>query len=302
MASLTLSAIEIAVASALLGTGWGLTYSLAPVSLTRLVTADERVRFFAMHSVFLMAGFGSSPVLAWAIEEIGYSIQDAFLLVAILCAVAALIFFILIKPIRSNEINDGKQPRSSLTIASIGWIFRTKAWLPVTMVFLGASVFAGMNNFQTVFADDRGLVYSTFFLVYTVTVVICRILLASFKGGKNPYLTIALLQFVMAGSVILFIFSGSSFTLYVLVAILFGIGYGASYPVLAAMAANDAREDLVPQTLQLFALTYFVGIFGFPFVAGWMIVEGGTLSLLVLVAVMAAVEATMAMRRALASG
>ena len=167
------------------------------------------------------------------------------------------------------------------------------------MVFLGASVFAGMNNFQTVYADARGLEYATFFLVYTVTVVVFRLLLVRFTGGPNPYLTIALLQFLMCASVVLFIASGSSVSAYVVVAVLFGLGYGVSYPILVAMAANDAIEALGPQTLQIFALSYFVGIFGFPLIAGWMIVDWGTDFVLWLVAALALIEASMALKRAL---
>ena len=122
-------------------------------------------------------------------------------------------------------------------------------------------------------------------------------LLARFNGGRLPYATISGLQFVMCASVVLFIFIDGSQTLYMLVAILFGIGYGASYPILAAMAANDADRDIVPQTLQFFALTYFVGIFGFPLVAGWMITEQGITALLVFVAVLAFIEASMALYR-----
>lgn len=102
----------------------------------------------------------------------------------------------------------------------------------------------------------------------------------------------------MAGSVLLFLYLGNNQALYVLFVVLFGIGYGASYLILAAMAANDADEALVPQTLQLFALTYFIGIFGFPLAAGWLIVDVGTGALLVLVIAMAAIEATMAAFRA----
>ncbi|MGB0506508.1 MAG: MFS transporter, partial [Pikeienuella sp.] len=170
---------------------------------------------------------------------------------------------------------------------------------PVIMVCLGASVFAGMNNFQTVFADERGLNYADYFLIYTITVVAFRIVLARFKGGANPYLTIAMLQYVMFASVVLFLFIGGNTMAYGTIAFLFGIGYGVSYPVLVAMAANDAEEDLVPQTLQLFALTYFIGIFCFPLVAGWMIVELGSTSLLILTAVLAGVEATIALRRSM---
>jgi MFS family permease len=101
-------------------------------------------------------------------------------------------------------------------------------------------------------------------------------------------------------SVIVFFFSGASAPLYIVVAVLFGIGYGVPYPILVAVTANDAHEDLSAQTLQVFALTYFVGIFGFPLIAGWMIVEVGTGALLVFIAVLALIEATLALRRSMA--
>lgn len=83
------------------------------------------------------------------------------------------------------------------------------------------------------------------------------------------------------------------------VAVLFGIGYGISYPIRVTAAANDAKENLSAQSPQLFALTYFIGIFGFPLIAGWMIVEFGTWSLLVFIAVLVLIEATLALRRSL---
>ena len=286
------------VASLFLGAGWGLTYTLVPVVLTRLVTPDERVRYFAINSVVLMAGFGLSPVMAAQIEKVGGSVLHAFIIVAILSLFSAALFFKLADPVCRHAVNMGPEESSRLNLKNLRSIFESKAVLPVTMVFIGASVFAGMSNFQTVFAEARGLDYGTFFLIYTVTVVICRIALSRFKGGVNPYLTIAALQYLMASSVFLFIFSGSSEVAYWLVAALFGIGYGASYPILAAMAADDAASTLVPQTLQLFALTYFVGIFGFPLFAGWMIVEQSISALLILVGTLAAIEATMALCRA----
>ena len=287
-------------ASILLGFGWGLTYSLAPIVLTRLVTTDQRVRYFAILSVAVMAGFGLSPVLASVLENAGFTVNDAFFVTAALCALAAALFFFLVIPVRSHTLQAGPENRSSLTIGAVTRIFSSPARLPVIMVCIGASVFAGMNNFQTVFADERGLDYVHYFLIYTLTVVIFRIVLAKFKGGKNPYLTIALLQYVMFGSVMLFLMIGGNIPLYWAVAFLFGIGYGVSYPVLAAMAAGDADEELLAQTLQLFALTYFIGIFGFPLIAGWLIVEMGSSALLVLVMMLAGGEATMALMRAMA--
>lgn len=290
----------LVIASLLLGFGWGLTYSLGPIVMTRLVRADERVRFFTLLSVFVMAGFGLSPVLASFLEGAGYTVRGAFYVTATLCVVSAVLFFVLDGPIKAHAINPRAEAPSRITIAALSGVLKSRAFLPIIMVSLGASIFAGLNNFQTVFADARGLDYANFFLTYTVTVVVFRLVLARFTGGKNPYLTIAFLQYIMCLSIVIFIFSGSNLPLYLTAAVLFGVGYGVSYPILVAMTANDARDDLSAQTLQVFALTYFVGIFGFPLIAGWMIVEMGARSLLVLIASLAAVEATMALRRAVA--
>ena len=288
--------VNLFVASALLGIGWGLTYTLAPVVLTGLIDAEARVRYFALLSVFVMAGFGLSPVLAAAFEKSGYSVSSAFTFTSVLCVVSALIFFYLISPVRRLS-QSRVELKSKLSLNAVKQLFSSPTWLPITMVCIGASVFAGMNNFQTVFAEERGLNYWVFFAVYTVTVVIFRIVLARFKGGNSPYLVIAALQYVMCFSVVFFLLMPNTVPAYMLVAFLFGIGYGVSYPILVAMTANDADADLLPQALQLFALTYFIGIFGFPLIAGWVIVDIGTTELLVIVAVMAAIEATMALLR-----
>ena len=293
--------LALVAASALLGVGWSLFFALGPVVLTRVTEPGERVRYFSLLSVFVMAGFGLSPVMAAAIENAGLSISDAFFVMSAVCLSSGALFLALTIPIQRLSLDTQQEPRSSLTASTVRRVLTSRGLVPVVMVCLGASIFAGMNNFQTVFAEAQGLNYSDFFLAYTITVVICRILLTGSSGGSAPYAVIAVLQYVMCASIILFMFVDGSQPLYVLVAVLFGIGYGASYPILAAMAANDADDDLVPQTLQLFALTYFIGIFGFPLLAGWLIVEQGTLSLLIGIAVLATIEATMAVQRYLSN-
>lgn len=289
--------LTLVLASALLGFGWSLFYALGPVVLTRITEQGERVQYFSLLSVFVMAGFGLLPVMAEAMENAGLDMSDAFFAMSAVCLFSGGLFLALAAPIHGLSIDAKQEPRSSLTMSNVGRVLTSRGLVPVVMVCLGASIFAGMNNFQTVFAEAQGLNYSDFFLAYTITVVICRVLLTGFSGGKAPYAVIAAMQYVMCASIVLFMFVDGSQPLYILVAVLFGIGYGASYPILAAMAANDADDDLVPQTLQLFALTYFVGIFGFPLVAGWLIVEQGTLSLLIGIAILAAIEATMAAKR-----
>lgn len=290
----------LVLASGLLGFGWGLTYALCPVALARLVAPDARVRSFALLSIFVMAGFGLAPVLAAGLEALGATVRAAFGLTAGGCLISAGLFAALRDPMARYDRAPGTEARAAMTLATVGRILSSRALRPVIMVCLGASVFAGMNNFQTVFADARDLPYATFFAAYTATVVVLRLALVRFSGGRWPYLTIGALQVVMAASVALFLVSGGNLPLYIAVAVLFGVGYGASYPILVAMAANDAEADLGPQTLQLFALSYFVGIFGFPLIAGWLIVEVGTAPLLALVTGLAMIEAAMALQRGFA--
>ncbi|MEP1444246.1 MAG: MFS transporter [Hyphomicrobiales bacterium] len=285
------------VASILLGLGWGLFYSLTPVVLTRITDASERIRTFALLSMFIMGGFGTSPVLAAWLQDVDVTIPEVFQLMGLLCLGSGLLFFAITTRVQALAENATTEPASKLDWASLKRIMQSPAWLPITMALFGASVFAGMTNFQTVFANARGLDYSIYFLVYTLTVISCRLLLIGFKGGSSPYRTIAALQAIMAASVVVFILMQNTQPLYILVAIMFGIGYGASYPILAAMAANDARDGLVPQTLQLFALSYFIGIFGFPLIAGSLIVWVGHTPLLVIVAILASIEACMAALR-----
>ena len=291
--------ITLIFASVFLGFGWGLTYTLSPIVLTRLVNDHERVKYFAILSVFVMAGFGLSPVMAAVMENSGLSIAASFYLTSLLCFISAVIFFLLIKPIKKHSINKEIGILSKLSLEAVKSLLKSKALFPIIMACLGASIFAGMNNFQTVFSETKGLEYSWFFFTYTLTVVIFRIALVKFKGGRNPYRTIALLQSFMFISIVVFYFMPDNKVLYLLVAFLFGIGYGVSYPILVAMAANDADKELLPQCLQLFSLTYFIGIFAFPLIAGWIIVEIGVPTLLIIIAILALIETSMAYKRSI---
>ena len=74
-------------------------------------------------------------------------------------------------------------------------------------------------------------------------------------------------------------------------------GIKFSGDIVKAMAANDANPAYMSQTLQLFGLSYFIGVFGFPFVAGWIITTTGIATLLTVAAVLSVIESVLAARR-----
>lgn len=287
----------VEAAGLFLGAGWGLFYTLTPVALNRVIHPHERIQYFTLLSVFIMAGFGLSPVFGAAMTRLGFGMGLTFLATAGLCGISAILFFWLAAPMRILTIEKQIVDKTRLTMTSIKQVMTSRAAIPIIMVGIGASVFAGITNFQIVYADAQNMAYADYFLAYTVTVIICRVIFAQFMGGQSPYAVIALLLGVMGFSVMLFILQDSNVFLYVLGAILFGIGYGVSYPIIKAMAANEAQPDIIPQTLQLFGLSYFIGVFGFPFLAGHMIVNGGMAILLWTVFSLAVLECALATGR-----
>ncbi len=293
----TETGIQIYLAGALLGVGWGLFYVLTPVVLTQIIEKDERVRYFTLLSVFIMAGFGLAPVLGAYFVKIGYGIETTFLVTSALCVLSAAIFFLLTKTVVRLSLTKDAGDQNALTLESLRALLKTRALRPIIMVWLGASVFASVTNFQTVYADLNNFDYADYFLAYTVTVIVCRVLLAEFMGGRAPYAVIAALLAVMVASVGLFLVLNDSRLLYVVGAILFGIGYGVSYPIVKAMAANDAAPALMSQTLQVFSFAYFIGVFGFPFVAGWVLTETSITVLLCIALIMSALECLLAALR-----
>ena len=285
------------VAGTLLGAGWGLFYVLTPVVLTEITRKEDRVRVFTLLSVFIMAGFGLSPVLGYLLVGAGFGMGTAFALTAVLCLFSGAVFIGLRGAVARLSHGEVRDVGGGLGLGAALAVFRSRAVRPVVMVGLGASVFAAVTNFQTVYAGQNGLEYATYFLTYTVTVIVCRVLFAEFMGGRSPYGVIGILLAVMAASVATLLFFTDGRVSYMVGAMLFGIGYGVSYPIVKAMAANDAEPEYLEQTLQIFGFSYFLGVFGFPFVAGWTITVFGMETLLALAMALATVECLMAVHR-----
>ena len=222
----------------------------------------------------------------------------AFLITAGLCLLSGLIFAVIARPIEKATVSkDNAASSAELSLAIAAKVMRTRAAVPIWMVGLGASVFAGVTNFQAVYAQQNGFDYADYFLAYTVTVIACRVLFAEFVGGRNPYGVISLLMVVMAISVGLFMVLGDSEWLYLLGAALFGIGYGV---VLSHRQGNGGERGRdrphAPDNAAVWAVLFYWR-FRFPFAAGWIIVKTGMFALLLVSLILALTETALATKR-----
>jgi len=269
----------------LLGLGWGVFYTLGPIIVASLVTPAQRARYFALLSGSMMAGIGSGPLLGRAASALGFPVTAAFYLAALASLIGVFLFWRL-------DLQLKKAPAQSAAPSRISWraaarVLSSRAVFPIIMVGLGGCVFGGLSSFQTSYATTRSLDYSLFFLGFMSAAIGSRMLIAGFVVKRDPFRASCLLSGLMVGSILMFGFVVDSSITYLMAAVMLGIGYGLTYSVINGLAANEAPSGTTAQALLLFSLAYFIGVFGFPLLAGTIIVEHGMATLLLTLLVIA---------------
>ncbi|WP_407654524.1 MFS transporter [Bradyrhizobium prioriisuperbiae] len=256
----------------LVGLGWGMFYVGAPMSLSERVTDSDRGFWFTRFGAFQMAGIGGGPlVLNLAVDQAGLSIETTFRLVGFACLVAGLSLWVF------STLAPGAPRSFSLRswVRPIGVIARSASVRPILMVGFGACVFSGLLTFQSSLVAGTSAKASTFFAVYAITVVAGRLLLArTLASLPQDQLAAGLLVSMTLGVVAMF---GVGFhpAFQILSAVLTGIGYGLVYSVIQTWAVNDTEAKYRHAALTWFVLSYFIGVFGFPVIGGWMLVHLG---------------------------
>lgn len=259
-----------------LGLGWGVFYTLGPIIVTLLVAPQHRARYFALLSGSMMSGIGAGPLLGRAASALGLPLTTAFHIAACASLIGVLMFW---------RLGTRLKQQGTAPVAKISWVaarrvLSSKAAFAILMVGLGGCVFGGLSSFQTSYAAAQSLDYSLFFLGFLSAAITSRLLIAGFVVKRDAYVTACVLSGLMLVSVLMFAFTVSGTFSYLLAAITLGVGYGLTYSVINGLVANEAPAGTTSQALLLFSLAYFVGVFGFPLLAGHIIVTYGLPSLL----------------------
>ena len=84
-------------------------------------------------------------------------------------------------------------------------------------------------------------------------------------------------------------FLGIAFALHA-AAVLTGAGYGLLYPVIQTWAVNVSPEQDRHAALTWFVVSYFIGIFGFPAIGGWLLVTAGKAAFVCVLVALATLE------------
>lgn len=296
LAGLAAVSLWTVIAGWLIGLGWGIFYLAAPLSLSARVTDADRAFWFTRFGAFQMAGIGLSPIAATAlIQQLHFSTSGALSAVACACLMASILL--------ASFESASKIARTASSLVNQNWLLAlpslwvTRVRYPILMVGLGACVFTGLMTFQTSLVRGTNLQASTYFAVYAMTVVFARLTLAPYLTRvQADRLAVGLLVLMTLG-VLVANFMVHGVAVQIGSAILLGLGYGMVYSVIQTQVINDAPPELRQAALTWFVMAYFVGIFGFPMLGGWVIVHMGTTWWLALVLLMALAELLLALVR-----
>ncbi len=282
-------------AGLLIGLGWGTFYLAAPMAVSERVTNDNRGFWFTRFGAFQMAGIGGGPMVALLLAS-QFQVQPAtiFRFVAIGCCIAAacLLAFesLLPRPRPRGDRPGGTTQENPNWILSVGAIARARALYPIVMVGLGACVFAGMMTFQSSLVRGTGLNPGLYFTVYAIVVVVARFVLAATIARADGDKASTVLLLLMSAGVLAMFAIDVGLPVQIASAVLLALGYGLVYTVIQTQAVNDAPEPHRNAALTWFVISYFIGIFGFPVIGGWIIVAAGTTTFLALVLACATLE------------
>ncbi len=288
------------VCGLLIGFGWGTFYLAAPMAVSERVTDADRGLWFTRFGAFQMAGVGASPVLAlWLAHEAALSTRSIFAALAVLlvAAAAALWLFERVCPRRALRATAGGGGGDVNWIAGLLPLLRTRAVFPILMVGLGAGVFTGLMTFQTSLVRGTALQPGLYFAVYAGVVVLSRFTLAQAINRADGDRAALLLLATMCAGIVAMFFVAAGAAVQAGSAALLGLGYGLAYTVIQTQAVNDAPPPLRTAALTWFVVSYFVGIFGFPLLGAWLIVERGTQVFLGVVLALGLAEAALAVLR-----
>lgn len=277
--------IGLLASGLLLGIGWGLFYTVGPIMVAAMVEPARRTHCFALLSGSMLTGIGSGPLSGKLASFVGLPIQTAFLFAAAAASLGGLYFWWLRTGFAEVERRSGDKARMGLRSAAD--VLRSRSALSILMVGLGGAIFGGLGSFQTSYAASQGLDYSLFFVGFMGAAIACRLLIAGWVVSRDPFATSCLLTTLMLVAVTGFGVWVHDSLSYGVTAALLGVGYGLNYSVINGLAANEAPPGLTAQALLLFSLSYFIGVFGFPFIAGKLISSAGVNGMLLSVGLIA---------------
>ncbi|OWV73598.1 MFS transporter [Rhizobium sp. R339] len=294
-ATVSAAGLSLMTVGFVLGIGWGTFYALGPILVAAITESEHRIRFFALLSGSMMSGIGAGPIIGRIVTGWSLPIETAFAFAFLASLVGGALYLLL--HVRLTSAGKILPHVNKISFATARRVIASRAIYSIAMVGVGGAIFGGLSSFQTSYAKAHGFDYALFFIGFMSAAILSRLFAAGYVVKKDPFYALLVLTSLTLASILLFLLATSSQLVYLGAAAMLGVGYGLTYSVINGLAANEAPTGLMPQSLLLFSLSYFIGVFGFPLIAGNLIVSSGIQAMLHVLLLLAVVNVAIVLFR-----
>lgn len=255
-------------ASFLQGAGWGLTFTVGPIGIASTLSEKddtERAYYFTVHSAYTALGAGTSPfVIRFCTAYLHWTFEYLFILATFTSAVAYLV---------AAKVAINNQAYQSVRVGNISGLSEFFAVLKqpslyfYIMIFFGACIYTAVISLQMTFAALKQIDYIIFYGFYSLAIIASRFIFSKILSKIAVNKSIPCLILMLTSGVWFLFFAEDSSICYALSASLLGAGYGLAYSLVQAEAVRYVPTTLRPPVLVYFSLSYFLGVYLFPYFA-----------------------------------
>jgi MFS family permease len=274
--------------------GWALHFTIGSICIAALSNDEDRSFSFMIYAAFSTLGLTCGPLMTSLLTRLFALTAVDMFMVAMLTAIVGASLSVWATRIAS-AISSADISRDALLMRDLPRALSGKSSLFFLLVLLSASIYTTLINFQATFANSSGLPHEIFFAFWAIGVVGSRFAIGSRVSRSMASRTLPLLLCGMILSLLSFLLAPGHPVIYGAASLAIGVTYGLSYPIIQAEAVRVAPAHLRTVVQILFSLSYFVGLYFFPFVAGLVRVRFGYDALLFLVSGLALLQTLLAL-------
>lgn len=271
VSSITHNILGYYLASLISGIGWGLAFTIGPICIGMTATDENRIYYFSIYATFTTIGVGLAPALADCLTKYGNFGNASMFVVATLFSALACLF--------SWFVSRDNQLYQNMPIRQMSWLTEFKAVMKQPSVYFfamgafGACILTTILNLQTTFAAAKDIDHKIFYIFYTLSAAISRILLSRSVSHFAPQKAITYLVLLMLAGIGLLFCAEVEVVCYAGAALLLGAGYGLLFPIIQAQSANHAPAHLQASVIIYFTLFFFLANYLFPYVGAFIAVH-----------------------------
>ncbi|TIN17569.1 MAG: MFS transporter [Mesorhizobium sp.] len=274
--------------------GWALHFTMGSICISALSSDADRPSSFMAYSAFSTLGLTCGPLLSSLLTRFaGLGTLDMFVL-AMLAAMAGSALSSWAAQ-RAANIREADIPNNASIARDLFDLLFSKSSLFFVLVLLSACIYTSLINFQALFAKNAGLPYEIFFGFWAMGVVGSRFAIGPRVTRSAAHRTLPLLLGGMVVSLLGFHYSPGHPVIYAMASLATGIAYGLSYPLMQAEAVRVTAPQSRTLVQIIFSLSYFLGLYFFPFAAGLVSVQLGYDTLTLLIAGLALLQTAIAL-------